>query len=65
MKATADKIEANEAELQRIEQKLEAAEAPKLRAVHKGRGVWALVDASGAEVETGLSREEAQAKVTP
>ncbi|HET8744309.1 MAG TPA: hypothetical protein VFM98_01800 [Ramlibacter sp.] len=35
---------------------------PTLKAVHKGRGVWALVDASGAEVETGLTKDEAQAK---
>ena len=29
------------------------------RPVHKGRGVWAIVDDEGNEVETGLTKEEA------
>lgn len=33
-----------------------------LKAVHKGRGVYELQDAEGNVVESGLSKDEAQAK---
>jgi hypothetical protein len=52
-------VEANDAEMAEIEQKLAAA---GLRAVHKGRGVYSLVDADGREVETGLTKDEAKAR---
>ncbi len=33
-----------------------------LKAVHKGAGKWSLVDKDGNEIETGLTKDEAQAK---
>lgn len=62
VEGAADKIAANEQEQGEIARKLaEAGEtAPKLTAVHKGRGVWAVVDAAGVEVQTGLTKEAAQ-----
>lgn len=72
----AAQLQANEQEQAQIAAQLQAAgaggadngdQAPAgapaaLKAVHKGRGVWAVVDAAGAEVATGLTREEAQAR---
>ena len=59
----------NEAEQADIAAKLESAgegvedapAAPKLTPLHKGRGVWSLVDADGNEVKTGLTKEQAHA----
>lgn len=55
----ADRLKANEAEQREIEEKLSAV---TLKAVHKGRGVWEVQDASGAVVASGLTKEEAQAQ---
>ena len=77
LKGAAEKLAENERELAKVEQQLEAAgepvsgempgaegqAAPQLTAVHKGRGKWAVVDAAGNEVQSGLTREEAQAAV--
>lgn len=49
-------LKANERELAEVNKKL------ALHAVHKGRGVWEVQDASGATIEGGLTKEEAQAK---
>lgn len=55
----AAQLQANEARLAEVD----AALAKSLQARHKGRGVWAVVDADGNEVQTGLTKEEAQAAV--
>lgn len=61
--ALVQKIQANESELQEVERKLaEGGDAPKLAAVHKGRGKYDVVDAAGAVVASGLTKDEAQAK---
>lgn len=66
----AKKLEENEAEQRRIAAELAAAGqddakagANGLRAVHKGRGVWDVQDADGKVIESGLTKEQAQAKV--
>lgn len=58
--ADAAQLNANEQELAQVEQQLQAA--GDLKAVHKGRGVWAVVDGAGHEVEGGLTKEQAHAK---
>ena len=59
---TETKLKANQAEQDEIAAKLASnADAPKLTPVHKGRGVWSLVDAEGVEVKTGLTKEQAHA----
>jgi len=52
-----------------VEEATAKAEKPKgekpaggLTAVHKGRGVWEVQDAEGNTVESGLTKEQAQAK---
>lgn len=67
LKGAAEKLAENERELAAGNKKLEeageqtAANAEGLKAVHKGRGKWSLVDADGNEVKSGLTKEEAQA----
>lgn len=38
-----------------------AAETPALEAKHRGKGSYSVLDASGAEVMEGLSKEDAEA----
>lgn len=58
-KDTEDKLAKNEKEQVKVSEQLKS----KLRAVHKGRGVYELHDESGAVVASGLTRDEAQARV--
>jgi hypothetical protein len=73
--AAGAQIKANEAEQAKIAKTLQAAGAaeatggvigaasmaPKLRAVHKGHGMWAVEDEAGKVVRAGLSKSEAAA----
>jgi len=53
----AEALRANTHELSQVE-----ATIAGLKAVHKGRGSWEVQDADGNVVESGLTKEEAQAK---
>lgn len=59
-KDAAAQLAANEAEQAEIAKKLAEA-GGKLTAVHKGRGKYDLVDAEGAVVKSGLTKDEALA----
>lgn len=72
-KEVAAKLAANEAEQRRIEAELaksdkggkkdgDAGDAPKLQAVHKGRGKFDVVDAAGTVLVSGLTRADAEAR---
>jgi hypothetical protein len=54
--AQGNAVKAKESELQDIGKQL------GLKAVHKGRGVWEVQDKDGAVIESGLTKEDAQAK---
>lgn len=55
------KLAENEAEQARIAAELAGAPGGTgLKAVHKGRGVWDVVDAAGVVVQSGLSGDDAK-----
>lgn len=59
LKGAAERPAENEQELAEVDEALKDAGA--LKAVHKGRGKWSVVDADGKELQSGLTKEQAEA----